>query len=66
VFQIHKEADGVAACATAKAVIELFLGLYAEGWGFFLMERAAGAVVLALFLQAYSFIDDIDNISAMQ
>jgi hypothetical protein len=30
------------------------------------MERAAGAVVLALFLQAYSFIDDIDNISAMQ
>ena len=49
VVVIHQEADGIAADATTKAVIETFLGVDAEGGGFFLMKRAASPMVAARF-----------------
>ncbi|MDT4861515.1 hypothetical protein FQZ97_961230 [compost metagenome] len=44
---IHDKTQCVAASATAEAVIELFVRADAERRGFFLMEGAAGGVVLA-------------------
>ena len=49
VVVIHQETDGIATDATAKAVIETFLGIDAERGGFFLMKRAASPMVAARF-----------------
>ena len=46
---IHQEADGIATDATAKAVIETFLGVDAERGCLFLMKRAASPMVAARF-----------------
>src|SRR5690606_38879361 len=48
---VHDEAEGIAAGATAEAVVELLVRADAERGGLFLVERAAGRVVLAGFLQ---------------
>ena len=62
VIEVHHKAQGIAARATAKAVVELLLWFYAERGGFFLMKRAAGGVVLACLAQFDALVDDIDDI----
>ena len=39
-FKIHQKADGIAAGAAAKAVIELLVRVNTEGGGFFLVKGA--------------------------
>src|SRR5690606_37840515 len=51
VVVVHHEAQGVATGAAAEAVVELLVRADREGRGLFLVERAAGAVVLAGLLQ---------------
>ncbi|MNL85445.1 hypothetical protein D3C87_2137550 [compost metagenome] len=46
---VHQKIDGVTVCATAEAVVKLFFTIYGERGGFFVMERTARVVVLALF-----------------
>ncbi len=48
---VHDEAERVAAGAAAEAVVELLVRADGERGSLFLVERAAGAVVLAGFLQ---------------
>ena len=63
---IHHEADGIAASAATKAVVELALWVHREGGGFLVVERAAGAVVFACFFKLYAAIDDFNDIEAIQ
>ncbi|MNR23597.1 hypothetical protein D3C85_1406260 [compost metagenome] len=46
---VHQKVDGIPVCATAKAVVKLFFTVNGERGGFFVMERTARVVVLALF-----------------
>ena len=62
VIKIHHKTQGISGGATAEAVIELFLRLYAEGGRFFLVKGAAGRVIFAGFAQLDAFVDDVDDI----
>ena len=57
---------GVAAGTTAKAVVKLSLGVYRERGCFFVVERAAGAIVFACFFEFYAAINDLDDVKAIQ
>ncbi|GEM_PF-4186335 len=50
VVVVHDEAEGIATRATTEAVIKLLVGTDAERRCLFLVERTAGAEVLAGFL----------------
>lgn len=63
---VHDEAEGVAARATAEAVVELLVRADAEGGGLFLVERAAGGVVLAGLFHLQARADNIDDVGAVQ
>ena len=63
---IHDKTQRVAAGTAAKAVVKLPLGVYRERGCFFVMERAAGAVVFARFFEFYAPINDLDDIKAIQ
>ncbi len=63
---VHDEAEGVAAGAAAKAVVELFVRADAEGRRLFLVERAEGAVVLAGLLQLDARTDHLDDVGAVE
>ncbi len=63
---VHQKVDGVAVCATAEAVVELFFTVYGERGGFFVMERTARMVVLALLFQLNPRVDQIDDIGSRQ
>ena len=63
---VHDEAEGVAAGAAAKAVVELFVRADAEGRRLFLVERAEGAVVLAGLLQLDARTDHFDDVGAVE
>jgi hypothetical protein len=65
-IEFLNEADGIATGTTAKTVIELLLGLNTERRSLFVMEGAAGGVVLAGLFQAHPFVDYLDNIDPMQ
>ena len=58
----HDETDGRAVRAAAEAVVELFARADGERRGLFFVERAAGHVVGAAFLQRHALVDDVDNI----
>ncbi|SAE40672.1 Uncharacterised protein [Enterobacter cloacae] len=45
---VHQKIDGITVCATAEAMVELLFTVYGERGGFFVMERTARMVVLAL------------------
>lgn len=66
VVVVHDEAKGVASRATAKAVIELFVGADAERRGLFLVERAAGREVLASFFQLHARTHHIDDVGTVK
>jgi hypothetical protein len=66
VLVVHDEAEGVAAGAAAEAVVELLLGIDAEGGGLFVVEGAARAVVLAGFLELHAPVDDVDDVDAIE
>src|SRR5690606_16641332 len=57
-------AECVAARAAAETVVELFLGLDAEGGGFLGMEGAEGGIVLAGLAQLDALVDHIDDVDA--
>ena len=63
---VHDKAEGVAAGATAEAVVELFVGADAEGGGFLFVKRAAGAVILAGFFQLYARTHHVDDVGAVE
>ena len=63
---VHDEAKGIATCAAAEAVIELLVGADAERGGFFLVEWAAGGVVLSGFFQLNTRTHHFDDIGAVE
>ena len=66
VVVVHEKAEGIAARAAAKAVVELLVGADAERGGLFFVERAAGGVILAGFFQLHARADNIDDVGAVQ
>ncbi|MNZ64312.1 hypothetical protein D3C78_824800 [compost metagenome] len=65
VVVVHDEAQGVAAGTAAEAVVELLVGADREGRGLFLVERAAGGVVLAGFFQLDARTHHVDDVEAV-
>ncbi len=65
-FVFHQEADRVAAGAAAEAVVELLVGVDAEGGAFLVVEGAERGVVLARFAQVHAGIDHVDDIDALE
>lgn len=63
---VHDEAERVAAGAAAEAVVELLVRADGERGSLFLVERAAGAVVLAGFLQLDARTHHLDDVGAVQ
>ncbi len=63
---VHHEPKRVTPGATTKAVVELPLGVHREGRRFLVVKGAAGAVVLARFLELHAAINDLDDIKAIQ
>ncbi|CCJ86121.1 hypothetical protein BN133_2498 [Cronobacter dublinensis 582] len=63
---IHQEVDSVAVRAATEAVIKLFFAVYGERRGFFIMEGTARVVVLALLLELYPCVYQVDDIGASQ
>lgn len=51
---------------TTKAMVELLGGANSKARGFFVMERATGGIIRTRFLEWYTFIDDINDINAIQ
>ncbi|MNN50659.1 hypothetical protein D3C81_1652550 [compost metagenome] len=66
VVVVHDEAEGVAAGAAAEAVVELLVRADAERGGLFVVERAAGAVVLAGLLQLDARTHHLDDVGAVE
>src|SRR5690606_399437 len=66
VVVVHDEAERVAACAAAEAVVELLVGADAERRGLFLVERAAGRVVLAGLFQLDTRTHHLDDVGAVE
>ncbi len=66
VVVVHDEAEGVAAGAAAETVIELLVGADGEGGGLFLVERAAGGVVLAGLFHLDARSHHVDDVGAVQ
>ena len=64
VIVIHEEAEHRAVLAAAKAVIELLVGAHPEGGRFLGVERAAGFVLAARFLQRHACADELHDIGA--
>ncbi len=65
VVVVHDEAKGIATGAATKAVIELLVGAHGEGRGLFLVERAAGRIILAGFFQLDTGADHVDDVEAV-
>ncbi|MNC09583.1 hypothetical protein D3C75_572080 [compost metagenome] len=63
---VHQKVDGVAVRATAEAVVELFFTVHGERGGFFVMERTARVVILALLFQLNPCVDEINDIGSCQ
>ena len=63
---VHQEVDSVAVRTAAKAVVKLFFTIDGERGGFFVMERTARVIILALLFQLYPGIDQIDDVGARQ
>jgi len=66
VVVVHDEAERVAACAAAEAVVELLVGTDAERRGLFLVERAAGRVVLAGLFQLDTRTHHFNDVGAVE
>jgi len=62
----HEKADGRAVGAAAEAVVELFVRADGEGRRLFVMEGAAGLVVLAGLFQGHEFVNQGDDVRAGQ
>jgi len=65
-IEVHDEADGVAAGTAAEAIIELTLGLHAKRRRFFLMEGAAGRIVLAGLFERDSLVHNLYDICSAE
>ena len=63
---VHQKIDRVTVGATAEAVVKLFFTVYGERGGFFVMERTARMVVLALLFELYPRVDEIDDVGSGQ
>src|SRR6185437_2027643 len=61
---LHQEAQHGAVRAAAEAVIELLLRAHPEGGGFLVMERTAGLVLAAGFLQLHARADHLHDVRA--
>ena len=66
VLVVHEKAQRVAACAAAKAVVELFFRVDAEGGRFLVVEWAAGRVVFAGFLELHPTVNHFDDIGPVE
>ena len=66
IFIFHEEGEGVAAGAATKAIIELFVGIDAERRASFLVERAAGRVILARLFEFDTPVYHLDDVDAVQ
>lgn len=60
----HEEFDGVAACTTTEAVIQLFAGTDGEAGGFVVVEGAEADHVFATFTKDDVFGHDINDVNA--
>jgi hypothetical protein len=49
---------------TAEAMVKLLFTVLGEGGGFFVMERTARMVILALIFQLYPRVDEIDDVGS--
>ena len=65
-FVIHHKAQRIAAGPTAKAVIELALGVNRKRGCSLVVKRTAGGIVFARFFQFYAAIYDLNNIESVQ
>ncbi len=63
---LHDEADDVAMGAAAEAVIELLVLADRERGGLFVVERAAGLVVLAALLEGHVLVHHVHDVDAGQ
>lgn len=63
-FVVHEKAERRAMGAAAEAVKELLHGAYAEGRGFFVVERTAGHEFPPLLLERYALVDHLDDVDA--
>ncbi len=61
---LHQEAQHGSVRAAAEAVIELLLRAHPEGGGLLVMERAAGLVLAARFLQLHARADHLHDVRA--
>src|SRR5215469_18907069 len=61
---LHEEAQHGAVRAAAEAVIELLLGAHPEGGRLLVVERAAGLVFAAGFLQLHARADHLHDVRA--
>ena len=66
VFVFHNEGQGVAAGATAEAIVKLLVRIDAERGGFLVVKRAAGGVVLAGLFQFDAAVYHLDDVEAVQ
>jgi len=51
---------------TSKTMIKLLGGADGKAGRFFVMKRATGGIVSARFFERYAFIDDINDINAIE
>lgn len=51
---------------TTKAMVKLLGGTNSKARGFFVMERATGGIIRTRFLEWHAFVDDIDDVHAIE
>ncbi len=66
VIVFHEKSDRGAMGAAAEAMIELLIRADGEGWGFFVVEGAAGLIILAGLAKLDAGADQIDNVGPRQ
>ena len=63
--KVHDKSDSVAAGPTTETVVELSVGLYAEGRSLLLVKRTASSIIFACFFKSYSLVDNFYNICSI-
>ena len=63
---LHQEADGIAALAATKTLVNLLGRRHREGGGLLVVKRAQTQVAGTPFFQFYKLADNINNIDATE
>ncbi len=53
-------------CAATKTMVKLLGGADGKAGGFFIMKRTAGRIIGAGFFKRHAFINDVDNVNAVE